>query len=151
MLRDVELVDSIKAPLHYQKCLDSKFLELDQAFQAKLGWLVGQMYSRVGTTDWSPEELSSKTAAVLKDAAIWVPDEKMKPLREALKAGDTDGMVTEQKVADVIKNLPSKKEAIFSRIASIVEGVADADNAALVEKLMKRIRNDAVLSSLIPK
>lgn len=43
---------ALKSELHYQTCLDAKRLELSDEFKAKLGWLVGNMYSRVGTTDW---------------------------------------------------------------------------------------------------
>lgn len=143
---------AIKAPLHYEKCLAAKIVQLDQAFQAKLGWLVGQMYSRVGTTDWESSRLSAKSSALLKDAAIWVPDDKMQSVRQALLAGDTDGVVTERKVSEVIKGLPSKKEAIFTRVATVLDGaLAGEDKADVYQRIMKRLRNDAVLSSLMPK
>lgn len=43
---------ALKSDLHYDKCLEAKKIELNDDFKAKLGWLVGQMYSRVGTKDW---------------------------------------------------------------------------------------------------
>lgn len=43
---------ALKSNLHYDKCLAAKRIELSDDFKAKLGWLVGQMYSRVGTKDW---------------------------------------------------------------------------------------------------
>ena len=36
---------AIKSELHYETCLRSRCLTLDEIFRAKLGWLVGQMYS----------------------------------------------------------------------------------------------------------
>lgn len=44
---------ALKSELHYDNCLKAKILELSDEFKAKLGWLVGNIYSRVGTTDWT--------------------------------------------------------------------------------------------------
>lgn len=51
---------SVRAYEHYQKCLDAKCLELDENFRAKLGWLVGNLYSRIGTEDYCPTVISSR-------------------------------------------------------------------------------------------
>ncbi len=43
---------SISLPAeHYDKCLRAKIAQLKEPFQAKLGWLIGNMYSRVATTE----------------------------------------------------------------------------------------------------
>ena len=76
---------AIEAELHFQTCLDAKFLQLNDTFQARLGWLVGQMYSRVGTPDWESKALSAKVRNTLKDAAIWVEDANARPLFEAFE------------------------------------------------------------------
>ena len=48
---------------HYQVLLEARRGRLDPQFRNKLGWLVGNLYSRVGTPDWSEqadgEELQS--------------------------------------------------------------------------------------------
>jgi hypothetical protein len=50
----LQLSIPIKTVLHYDTCLAAKTLELTEAFRAKLGWLVGDLFSRVGTTDYAP-------------------------------------------------------------------------------------------------
>lgn len=45
---------SIRAYEHFEVCLNAKILELRENFTAKLGWLVGNLYSRVGTEDYVP-------------------------------------------------------------------------------------------------
>jgi hypothetical protein len=65
---------AIKSELHFSSCLEAKILQLASEFQAKLGRLLGQLFSRVGTQDWEPNKLSLKIKGLLKDAAIWVPD-----------------------------------------------------------------------------
>ena len=39
---------------HYDRCLAARISQLKEIFQAKLGWLAGNIYSRVGTPDWVP-------------------------------------------------------------------------------------------------
>ena len=47
----LQLSVSLKAE-HYDMCLDAKICELQEMFQAKLGFQIGHMYNRVGTTEW---------------------------------------------------------------------------------------------------
>ncbi len=59
---------AIKSKDHYETCLNAKILELDDTFKAKLGWLVGNIYSRVGTHDWVPTVVPSNSAFDKKKA-----------------------------------------------------------------------------------
>ena len=52
MIAYLKVSFALKSDLHYDKCLKAKKIELSDEFKAKLGWLVGEMYSRVGTKDW---------------------------------------------------------------------------------------------------
>ena len=52
MITYLKVSIALKSQEHYDKCLAAKKLELSDEFKAKLGWLVGNMYSRVGTADW---------------------------------------------------------------------------------------------------
>src|ERR1041385_7046579 len=45
---------AVKSEIHYDTCLAAKRLQLSESFQHKLGWLTGNLYSRVGTSDWTP-------------------------------------------------------------------------------------------------
>lgn len=48
---------ALKAEEHYDTCLNSKRLELENSFKAKLGWLIGNLYSRVSTEDWESYQM----------------------------------------------------------------------------------------------
>jgi len=52
---------AIKADLHFDVCLSSKCLQLEDNFQSRLGWMVGNLYSRVGTKDFVPTGLTTQT------------------------------------------------------------------------------------------
>lgn len=58
---------ALKSELHYESCLKAKILELTDEYKAKLGWLVGNIYSRVGTTDWTTICTDSERKARIKD------------------------------------------------------------------------------------
>jgi len=71
---------AIKADLHFQTCLSSKILQLEENFQSRLGWMVGNLYSRVGTKDFVPsglpnnEEFNKLIDTRLKNHFSWVKE-----------------------------------------------------------------------------
>jgi hypothetical protein len=141
---------AIKAGLHFQTCLDAKILELNNTFQAKLGWLVGQMYSRVGTQDWELKALNTKVRATLEDAAIWVEDAYERPLVQAFRrlqqAEGPDTEMTAVGVAQTISSIPTKKQLVMKEADRIIKAAVGADQAPLAEKIRKRLDNDTSLS-----
>ena len=56
--------------------------KLKEPFQAKLGWLIGNMYSRVATTEWNIEKPAEKVGNVatklLKQTIDNYDDEQIK-------------------------------------------------------------------------
>lgn len=71
---------SIRAYEHYETCLGAKILELRENFRAKLGWLVGNLYSRVGTEDYvpgaipDPETYADYVVGLMNGYVFWVPE-----------------------------------------------------------------------------
>jgi hypothetical protein len=61
---------AVSVPLrveHYECCLQAKTSELKEPFQAKLGWLIGNLFSRVGTAEWDAEVPDKKLSAAAKE------------------------------------------------------------------------------------
>jgi hypothetical protein len=140
---------AIKSDLHYKECLSAKILELDASFQAKLGWLVGQLFSRVGTEDWIKEQLTSKVSAALKDVAIWVPDQKLNAVVEKAPKGK---QLSAQDVKGILRSIPDKKKQVLDRTAAIISELIGQDDPNLLkvaEKLNKRLSSDPGLASLL--
>jgi hypothetical protein len=141
---------AIKADLHYAKCVEAKILQLTDTFQAKLGWLVGQLFSRVGTPDWEPSQLSKKVAAVLKDAAIWVEDGKIEALEAAYRqfAPDEAGRkMTSDEIGAVVARIPTRKQRVLGRAGAVIMDYLKDDPRA--QKLIKRLEGDAALTALL--
>lgn len=55
---------------HYEKLREARRGRLRPEFQAKLGWLIGNLYSRVGTEDWSDSPQRKKTQSQIVDLAF---------------------------------------------------------------------------------
>lgn len=66
----LKLSIALKSSEHYDKCLKAKRIELSDEFKAKLGWLIGNMYSRVGTADWEGLMSSQERKEMLKNELI---------------------------------------------------------------------------------
>ena len=152
----INLSISLKAELHYATCLAAKRLQLTEAFQAKLGWLVAQMFSRVGTTDWPPAVLTKKVNETLRDAAVWVPDDRVATLQrefDTKQALDPSARLTGSEINTILKRIPSKKTQVLNHAQEIMKQtlIAQPDSDRLVDLIMKRLTNDAVLTALLPR
>jgi hypothetical protein len=138
----------IKTELHYQTCLDAKILQLTDAFQAKLGSLVGQLYSRVGTKDWAPSALEEKVKHLVNDAAHWIDDDKVKQLRTEFAsraARDAGHVLTLADITSILKAAPNTKKVVTEKMLEIAASSLSLDEAAKT-KLLGRLRADPVLN-----
>ncbi len=143
---------AIKASEHYKKCLEAKIIELESSFQAKLGWLVGQQYSRVGTQDWPEGDLPAKINSAIKDLAIWIPDAKSKALESVLRSRDTNEKLTVKEVRSILRGLPKLKNEVVKRVAEVINevlGPQETQQEAFVKKVQKRLENDPALATLL--
>jgi hypothetical protein len=63
---------AVRAHEHYQILLESRKGGLSADFQSKLGWLLGNIYSRIGTRDWDKAGLDSLLKESLPDEVfVW--------------------------------------------------------------------------------
>lgn len=82
---------AIRANDNYSLCLEAKALELQENFRARLGWMVGNLYSRVGTEDYVPgavPDLKSFDTLILDNLnrhIAWVPHEAFSEFKQACK------------------------------------------------------------------
>lgn len=121
---------AIRAKEHYDLCLDGKLLELKENFRAKLGWMVGNLYSRVGTEDYVPNATSSQESfneliiRELERHILWIPDRLFQEFKKACNNTES-----EQNIQDVIKNaenqLEQKRSQRINSLAGLLKGQAD--------------------------
>lgn len=136
---------------HYDECMKARILQLDDTFQAKLGWLVGQQYSRVGTPDWPEEELSQKIGEAISKTAVWVKDEIVERVQKdvlAYENGNLDAIVDGDKLAEIIKNIPEKKDQVIDSIFEVLieHNLIDTNPSTAKFALRKAFKNSKSFS-----
>lgn len=148
---------AIKASKHYSICLAAKRLQLTDTFQAKLGWLVGQMYSRVGTQDWEHKTLNSKIQSTIQDKAIWIPEAGRRALEDAfkpLKVANIEARMTESQIKEVLKQVPTKKRQVLDHVSTtLIKILTDAlkdesQSDEISKRIIKRLDADAAFTIL---
>lgn len=144
---------AVKSELHYDTLLAAKFCQLKDTFQHKLGWLLGNRYSRVGTDDWVPTacssaEFESRINKVLDGHAAWIPKEHQKALLKRLKnVADVTPAVVEPHLEEVRRTIPKKKDVVVTAVGEILSDLKVADDVIAKAKL--RIESDPGIANII--
>ncbi len=102
---------AIKAEEHYELCLRAKAIELKENFRSKLGWLVGNIYSRIGTEDYVPaaspnqKEFKSLIQEHLERHIAWIPSDIFPEFKKSAQPDLTvDKIIDEAKKKIDLKN-----------------------------------------------
>ncbi|MCX7178653.1 MAG: hypothetical protein NTX56_07740 [Proteobacteria bacterium] len=135
---------------HYDECLKARILKLSSDFQAKLGWLVGQSFSRVATRDWSETEIVAKTNEVLDRAAIWVKDGDVRLLEKHVTDYEKDNPgkpVNDEVLKHMMANIPNRKEQAIDAVFAVLERAGTIEKASPKRfELRKKFRSDPVFA-----
>ena len=138
---------AIRATDHYEKCLDAKVIQLDENFQAKLGWLVGNLYSRVGTEDFVPgcldtkEQFNDYINAVLDQHVAWVPATSFAEFRKIYNA-NKDIKSPDEIKSEALNSLVEKKEERLDHFVNMLVKTAGVD-AEGKEKIRNFLKSSA--------
>lgn len=143
---------ALKSGEHYDKCLKAKKLELSDEFKAKLGWLIGNMYSRVGTSDWegimSSQDKIDMINQEFSDRCIIGNREQLRLLKNQIKEevpNHDDAVVM---LADI--NVPTKYDKLIEILEEIIRTSSKEIPSEEKEKLLKTIKSRSALKVLFP-
>lgn len=145
---------ALKSNEHYDKCLKAKKIELTDEFKAKLGWLVGNMYSRVGTADWggvmSDQSRKDMLNNDLNSTCIIGNKEQLKMLKKEFLE-QKEFSFNHEEAIEFISNIALKTK--YDKVMDIIEEVIQMSGKKIPvdekEKLLKSIRSRSVLKTLI--
>jgi hypothetical protein len=129
---------------HYETCRAARLLSLDSNFQAKLGWHIGNIYSRVGTEDWVPTKIATDEEwqvflkKVLSEYVYFVDDRK----QEYVKKHETENLgQTRDAARDLINASPEWKrrdEQIEAAVELLIAGhYIDSTKKEEAERFLK--------------
>jgi hypothetical protein len=135
---------AVKAELHYDALLSARVLSLTDAFAAKLGWLIGNVYSRVGTEDWtdylSGEAFKGWVKDLLDGAVQWHDRKLIQTAAKSLEADTISQGMDAVRARLQATRLPKRKEILLERVQALAEAVHVEPEQA--NELQKRLRND---------
>ena len=150
---------ALRASAHYEVCLASKIAQLDHIFSAKIGWLTGNLYSRVATPDVEekiddPDGYKRKFfEEVLHSHTAWLSSKQFQALKKKVKEwqrAHPDAALTQADAADLLKGIPEDMEFVADRAVSVLKesGLLAKDEDTL-EKARNALRSDSNLARLI--
>lgn len=146
---------SLKSDLHFNTCLNCKILELKENFQAKLGWLVGNLYSRVGTSDWVPDNIDDGDFKKLIQKQLQANFKVLPNLPEIeteLSKSFTDAQLSALTIDELLRvikkiKIKSRKEKIIPRLEELLVQSGAFPAGFNMNRLMERIKQDPTLNS----
>lgn len=152
ILRDsvaiLNLQVALKASHHYATCLDAKINELTPPFQAKVGWLIGQQYSRVATDDWDASVLGKKAAKTAKTAAVYIPDAAIKEVAAAALAADEP--LDADAVTAIASTVKSKRDQVLDAAVDVIgKTMKLEDDPAMIQKIRQQLKFNSKLTALL--
>ncbi len=133
----LQLSFSVPSELHYNKVTSARSGRLDVAFQSRLGWLVGNLYSRVATPDF-PKTNQREVIDYLmssdkenKNLPQWINREQLKKLKSSTET-NLNNLEEEQiniLLADYDPKAPIEKAIsyVLDAIKKEIEDVSDTN------------------------
>ena len=127
---------AIRAHEQYDMCLKAKVLELNEAFRAKLGWMVGNLYSRVGTVDYVPGALPDNAQfekyidTTLDQHVIWVDKDLFTEFRK-LSGNGTSIKETTELVEAALRTRKTSKVAELLNVIATETGLSNDQKSKL--------------------
>lgn len=140
---------------HYEVLLEAASARLTSLFRARLGWLVGNIYNRVGTNDWTDDESGSERirdiaddllTSTASDAIHWESD-------AAVEAAESKVQLFELTTGEALEAIeeqrpPSSEDAVLNEVRRNLTSIlknpelqVDKDKGELVvDRLVGRLR-----------
>lgn len=144
---------------HYQTCVSAKIAQLDHVFQAKVGWLTGNIYSRVGTPDLEEKENNAEEVKsaffedVLFKESAWLTDDQWKILKKKIaewKESHEVDEITEDNLETLIAQIPESVDMVAQRaITLLMSNKMLIDEPSVKEKAINILQNDKPFRRLI--
>lgn len=145
---------------HYEVLLESKIAQLDDIFAAKLGWLTGNLYSRVGTPDiedhMEDAALAYKSSffdEVLHRRTAWLSPSQIRELKKLVSKWHRDNPnkeMTSEDARNILEAVPEDIELVARRAVSILQNskLLEGDGAVF-ERARTAIANDVNFRKLV--
>ena len=136
------LTIAIRRKEHYEECLAARVLSLHELFQAKLGSLLGNHYSRVGTPDYvgtviTPSQCKEKGSRILDGICFWADDEKYTAAKRKVTSADYDRGQDRLRKLATHEGPASDSDRVLNAIFRALNDLDVIDNAGADEDVVR--------------
>ena len=151
---------SVKS-MHYEKLVKARVGRLSKEFQPKLGWMVGNLYSRVGVSDWKEKEkeqnrkiesslIQEILAFATREAPLWMTESDYKAVTQEHPEFATMPPAEQDEILKKFQP-PSIKDEILDIIAEAAKNIFPKVNESHLENLKTRLKNNEKFESKLKK
>jgi hypothetical protein len=144
---------ALRSQEHYGELVKARTGRLAEQFQSKVGWLLGNLFSRVATPDWDEATRNEMVSAFL-EASEYVADSHPRwASRDQVQAATSANVDISGKSADEITTClakyrrPAPKEKAIDRAVSVVREVVAGVTEDQLATVKKRLANDPVFGA----
>lgn len=147
---------ALRAREHYDTLLSARTGSLQAEFVSKLGWLCGNLFSRVGVTDWNEGQArKEQSKKLVEDLLGGMTDQSPKFIdsrrfEKEFKAGKLElkDVTPEQIEAELAKwKGPTFKETALQAVERIL--AEQQIDAAVIERAKRSLSNDATFTNAV--
>jgi hypothetical protein len=142
---------SVKSFEHYESLIKARVGRLSKEFQPKLGWMVGNLYSRVGVRDWKEKseeqnidfenDIINEILCFSRKKPIWLDREIYKKILKDVP--DFENLsFSAQEIIIKEKTPPPPEQKVLEIIAKTVKDVVPKIQDDLLEKIRNRLKNN---------
>jgi len=143
---------------HYPILKEARRGRLSSEFRSKLGWLVGNLYSRIGTQDWYETQERAKELKVLikqflgdiqgSHGPIWVPESWVTAASE--KGIQVSKLERDSILPTLEANKPiSAKDQVVEHTVRVLQDVLQPIDDELLKKFRNRLANDRLFAKAL--
>jgi len=135
---------------HYELLVSSRSLSLKPEFQAKLGWLAGNLFSRVGTTDWNEDDRQKARDELIKkllreheneQSIYWFSKDAVDNAKSLPESGTREDFIRHCKSFKKVSMQDAISESLKKHVRNVIADVSDEQ----LRKLAHLVRSDADL------
>ncbi len=137
---------------HYEILQNARRGRLKSEFRNKLGWLVGNLYSRAATTDWyennQKEQMEDLIHHILNAVCYWPAQSVINNAKNKVEKLES---LDSERIKEILKEsepLPLKDE-IAKRAKQILEELIVSNSPDISCKFENRLKNDPVIAQTI--
>ena len=146
---------------HYDVCLEARVISLNSEFRSKLGWLIGDVYSRVATRDWvndptdkqEQRDFDDIVVRMVRGGRLWADGTQTQKLKQVIASGEIDGNDPAAMAAYLEAN-PTPKKTPATKVQAL--GLLEARLKKLtrlkpesIEKVMRALDSDIELDKYL--